>query len=521
MSGNMNILRIFSSLRSKSISIRHRLMLYLIFMISLAFSLVLLMLVATGYIFNSDKYLIKSIEMQQNRSAADLTLRMDAITAQGIGLAKMLGTEMQKQLRENDIRMESLNNNQGMLLRTQAALYPYVNTTLRIARCSGAYAVLNATTNTALEENSKSGIYLRFSNISMHEPANPQIYYFRGIPDIARDNYLEMHNRWNLEFSSSFPYLQYFIEATPQHAFESYRWSKSIQLPNTWEEAIFLVLPFGDGNGEIYGVCGLELSALYFKLHYPTVKTEFGSMLTVLAPVRNNMLYLNEGLVGGIDGIYLDKTQALEIDYGKNLNTYRIGDSRYVGMQKLLPISSDEQWFLCTLISEDSYQRLLFEEKTKWGLFILIFIVIMLLLSLITSRNFTSPITETLDSIVSTQTIEASPSGISELDRLIRFLSERSNQEEDEDSAPTDARLCDKFLQNFKKLDSQEQSILYYYLEGFDVEKLSSISYISPDTIEKYNRNIYAKLEISSMDELLLYIDLIKRSGRVRELYGY
>lgn len=524
MQNNMKIQKFIpSSLRPKSISIRHRLMLYLILMILLGFSLVLLMLITTGYIFNSDKYLIKSMEMQQNRSAADLTLRMDSIAAQGIGLSEMLGTEMQKKLRESDIKAESLNDNHGMLMKIQEAFYPYLNTTLRIAKCTGAFALINATTNTALGENSKSGMYLRFSNISVSEPANPQINYFRGIPEIARNNHIEMHNRWELEFASSFPYFDEFMNNPPRRISESFRWSKSIQLTNTWEEAMLLVLPFSDCNSEIYGVCGLEFSSLYFKLHYPAVKTEFGSMITVLAPMRGNKLYLGEGLVGGIDGIYFDRRETLDITYGKRLNVYKAGSASYVGIQKLLPISSDEQWFLCTLISSESHRQFLIEEKIRWGIFILVFTAIMLIISLIISRNFASPITEALDSIANTKDMEASSSGISELDKLMHFLNERSDKEGTLHSAcsPLNTRLCNKFLKNFKTLNSQEQSIFYYYLEGYDVEKLSSLSYISPDTIEKYNQTIYQKLEISSMDELLLYIDLIKRSDRVKDLYGY
>lgn len=83
-------------------------------------------------------------------------------------------------------------------------MYPLVNTTLQTADCNGAYVILDATANTSLEvaEHSRSGIHLRYSNLSASSPVTPTVVYFRGIPDIARQKDLELHNRWNLEFDT-------------------------------------------------------------------------------------------------------------------------------------------------------------------------------------------------------------------------------------------------------------------------------------------------------------------------------
>lgn len=83
-------------------------------------------------------------------------------------------------------------------------MYPLVNTTLQTANCNGAYVILDATANTTLEEadHSRSGIHLRYTNLSASSPVTPTVVYFRGIPDIARQKDLELHNRWNLEFDT-------------------------------------------------------------------------------------------------------------------------------------------------------------------------------------------------------------------------------------------------------------------------------------------------------------------------------
>ena len=79
--------------------------------------------------------------------------------------------------------------------------------------------------------------------------------------------------------------------------------------------------------------------------------------------------------------------------------------------------------------------------------------------------------------------------------------------------------LSDRFVQNVKKLDAEERIIFDYYLNKYNIEEISAVSYISMESIEKYNQSIYKKLLVKSLDELLLYIDLFKFCGRIGELY--
>ena len=48
--------------------------------------------------------------------------------------------------------------------------------------------------------------------------------------------------------------------------------------------------------------------------------------------------------------------------------------------------------------------------------------------------------------------------------------------------------------------------------------EIPNLAYISMSTVRRHNRSIYEKLEVSSRDELMLYIDLLKRCGRLDEL---
>lgn len=79
--------------------------------------------------------------------------------------------------------------------------------------------------------------------------------------------------------------------------------------------------------------------------------------------------------------------------------------------------------------------------------------------------------------------------------------------------------MVDKFIEKLKDLSPQERIIFNYYIEGHDMESLPGLTYISLETIKKHNLNIYKKLGINSLDELIIYIDLLKRCSRINELY--
>lgn len=123
---------------------------------------------------------------------------------------------------------------------------------------------------------------------------------------------------------------------------ERYFWSRRIDLKDTWESAMLLCVPIVGSDGSIYGVCGVELSALYFQLSYPALDGKFGSAVTVLAPLRDSRLMLSEGLVGSVSGTYLDGHETLAIHQGRYYNEYDSGSERYIGLHQTMQISRGE-----------------------------------------------------------------------------------------------------------------------------------------------------------------------------------
>ncbi|MBR4869789.1 MAG: helix-turn-helix transcriptional regulator, partial [Oscillospiraceae bacterium] len=67
-------------------------------------------------------------------------------------------------------------------------------------------------------------------------------------------------------------------------------------------------------------------------------------------------------------------------------------------------------------------------------------------------------------------------------------------------------------------LTAAERSILQYYAEGYEIGQVAEAAFISIHTVRKHNANMYQKLGVGSRDELMLYLDLFRRCGRLHEI---
>lgn len=83
---------------------------------------------------------------------------------------------------------------------------------------------------------------------------------------------------------------------------------------------------------------------------------------------------------------------------------------------------------------------------------------------------------------------------------------------------PNLEELFSEFSRNVTTLTSAEKKILLYYIDGHETADIPSLAFVSIHTVKKHNRSIYQKLGVASKDELMLYIELFRRTDRLREL---
>ena len=516
--------------KKQSVGMQRKLMLYWVSMILVVFAAVILLLSIAGAFSQNDEQLHEVMELHLQNTQDNLAAHLDRLTAQSLNLSKELSREIEGALMREGISLREANDDPEQLLELQQVMYPLVNATLQTANCNGAYVILDATANTTLpvSDHSRSGLHLRYSNLSASSPVTPTVVYFRGIPDIARQKELELHNRWNLEFDTDqIPGCRELMDTPLDRPAESYFWSRRIDLKDTWESAMLLCVPIVGSDGTVvYGICGVEISALYFQLSYPAVDGQFGSAVTVLAPIQDSRLLLSDGLVGSVNGTYLDGQETLVIHQGRYYNEYDASSERYIGLHRTIPISKGETentaWAVAIMIPQDSYAAYTAEVQRTWVIAALGLLMVLLAISFFLARRFVRPITDSLKRFQQEGLPEQGlSSGISEVDELAEFLNARARNQrlEQGELPPNIAELFDQFVERKDLLTEAERNILRYYIDGHEIADIPDLAFISMSTVRKHNRSIYEKLGVASRDELMLYIDLLRRCGRLQELF--
>ncbi|MGO5116438.1 response regulator transcription factor [Candidatus Avoscillospira sp. LCP25S3_F1] len=515
--------------KKQSVGMQRKLMLYWVSMILVIFAAAILLLSVAGAFSQNDEQLHEVMELHLKNTQDNLVGHLDHLTAQSLNLSKELSREIEGALVQEGISLQEVNDDPERLLKLQEVMYPPITSTLQTANCNGAYAILDATANTALPVagHSRSGIHLRYSNLSASSPVTPTVVYFRGMADIARQKDLELHNRWNLEFDTDqIPGCRELMDAPLNRPAQRYFWSRRIDLKDTWESVMLLCVPIVGSDGTVYGVCGVELSAQYFQLSYPAVEGKFGSAVTALAPVQDGRLLLSDGLVGSVSGTYLDGLETLAIHQGRYYNEYATGTERYIGLHQIIPISRDDDggtdWAVAILIPQDSYAAYTADVQRTWIIAALGLLLALLALSFFLARRFVRPITDSLKRFQQEELPEQGlSSGISEVDELAEFLNARARNQrlEQGELPPNIAELFDQFVARKDLLTEAERNILRYYIDGHEIAEIPDLAFISMSTVRKHNRSIYEKLGVASRDELMLYIDLLRRCGRLQELF--
>lgn len=515
------LLSLSRTARQHSVAMQHKLLLYWISMLFVIFGALLVILSIAGVFSESEKRLHQALTLQQENTVTALNEQSHTLTAQGIAVSEQVSNVLDNMLFIEPVSV--LNNDSERLKIAQRDLYGILNTALRSSPCNGAYLVLDATINTSAAgaEVSRAGLYLRFANLNTKNAVDQDVTVYRGIPDIARENQLELHNRWKMEFDTSLmDGYQEAITPSGEKLSASYRWTQRVPLTDTWENVMLLMVPVKGSRGTVRGICGVELSDLFFRLSYPAHESAFGNMVTVIAPLEEEGFVLSKGMTGDLGGIYLDEEDTLKVEKGRWFDTYTGDSGRFLGIHTQLDFNIAEgiPMYAITLVSEKPYQAIAASEDKIWIMGSLVFLMVMLGLSVFLSRRFVRPILQSLTAIQTDHSQEIEQTGISEIDALLSFLRSRARNT-GENTLPADiAQLFDEFAGRAAKLTATERRILRAYADGKDVGEVAELSFISIHTVRRHNANIYQKLGVGSRDELMLYIELFRRCGRLEEL---
>ena len=229
----------------RKVTLHGKLMMYLLCLILAALGILLLLLTAIGGPLKAEQQIAQVMENQLHTIYDKVSEEMETYTGYNLQLSRELERDIEDFLDEKGMSVSDLNDRPEMLLEVQKMMYSELNTTIRLGRSSGVFALVNATVNTQIPEadQSRCGVYLRLINVSSNVILSPETILFRGNTEIARENGLELHNRWNMELNTEGLMGYQGLEAGLGQSESGYYWINRMNLKNTWEDVILLLVP--------------------------------------------------------------------------------------------------------------------------------------------------------------------------------------------------------------------------------------------------------------------------------------
>lgn len=516
-----NLIELTRSAKEQGVAMRRRLLVYWCSLVLIVFAALMLILSACGVLSDTENDLYNALSLRHEHISEAMDSQIGALTAQGVFLSEQLTPIFSRVLEGEPI--SALNNDAESLTSLEAGACTLMNTSIKSGSFNGIYFVADATINTEapIAETSRAGVYLRFANLSTKDSVLQDVVYYRGIADVARVNRLELHNRWNLEFDTEM--LTGYHDAMRLQdvsLVEGSYWTGRINLTDTWENVMLLVVPIFGGDGSVIGVCGVELSDTYFRMLYPCGDSEFGDMVTVLAPVKDGKLDLSAGLTGCLGATFLDDSDVLRVNGGRHFNTYKGESGTFCGIQSPInmKMADGSEMYVATLVSENGYAASVFQSRLILTGTFLALLVLTIVLSVFLSRRFVRPIEASLSALKAEEEGEFLMSGILEIDELIAYLRNKAQEQEEAELPPNIEELFCTFAERVKTLTPTERTILQYYIDGCTLEEVAEKAFISINTAKKHNTNLNRKLGVRSREELSLYIDLFRRGNRLDDI---
>ena len=456
--------------KNRGISMERRLFLYWLIMVLAVMTAVFVVLIVAGVFSNDAGKLGGTLSVQQKNTTMTFNKLIDTLNAQNLALSEQITREVSDVLETEERTFKDLDNNPELITRIEERMCFYLQT-------------------------------------------NQYITFFRGVADVARKENIQMHNRWNLEFDiDNVPGYEILMDFDGRRILDSCYLSNRVTLSGTWEQVVLLSIPVVL-EGKVRGVCGVELSELFFNLVFPAVESSYGNMVTVVAPIADKRLLLDGAISGKTDGTYFTTDGTLLIKNGEHYKTYSDGSRTYFGNHIVIPKAVDgrSDLTLVTLVPEIS---------TFWLCGGLGFLVLMLLAAMFLTRRFMLPIQKQIRALKDQkEPQEESNSGIIEIDELLAYMHARQAKPDEESKMPPGMEeLFFDFARRVETLTPMERTVLQYYINGFSVNEIAEKEFISLSTVRKHNSNINRKLGVSTREELLLYIDMFRRCDLMEKI---
>lgn len=427
--------------------------------------------------------------------------------------------------------INTLQQNPDLLERLLHRELGKLTNALEKSRSSGVFVILDATINPSLPgaEYSRSCVYLKNTEPNIINQMSAYLSYRIGPIGIARSNSIQVLPQWQMELDVS-QFLDYakVLSTAKEHKLplsRLYFWSESTSLPGSSERFMLCMVPLIASNGTVFGVCGFEVSEMLFKLSYSPKAEKYDQLLFLFTPVKANALALSGALFAGHFAASPEapvrKDMKVAPTSGGFLSFKQSPKDSFIGLQQtvsLYPFDSafaDSAWKTALMMPRQRLEALTSGRNPMIILGLLLLTFVDIALAVMISSRFIRPVLGALEQLKTPD--QAVHTKIPEIDDLIEFLAIQ-----DETPAPKKEKVhleqehssvYLEFKKNIATLSGAEKRVFDLYVKGHTAQEITQILFLSINTVKTHNRRIYVKLNVSSRNELMVYIRMMEETG--------
>ena len=555
-------------------TLKRKLFSYMFLLVCLLCIFLVTALFLSGQFNSTTEDTFNALDMQMKVFEKDIVNHFDTLAAAGIGLSQTMTDILEGYLSQSNMEFPDLTDNAEAIAELQSILLEQLLQSMHQENCSGVYFVLDTTINSSLKnaDSSRTGMYLQTHG---YKTSYNPVSLLYGNAEISRANNITPHRQWQLEFNTSeFPNYDSMRSAAVLPLAKSYLFTELFTIPGTEMRIMLLCVPMLSEDGTFYGICGFEISESYFMSFYaqPT-KVDYLTYVFSPASAADSGIDTGKSLSCGVSDGYYRAPQGIllpEKEGSSGMYAFFGDDIAYLGVMQNVALSpNNPDYTLSVMMRKSDYDLDLRMEYTKSiSLWILILIAAASCCYYF-SRKFLSPILYSLEQLKSDE-LTAIPYDIPEITDLFEFLSKKDSEHEEalttleqekqdvqkeKDSllqeyekiqqeyeksrsevdrtqtefekaqeelarlaysrhAEVDPDAYAQFLEGIEMLTRTERRIFDYYLDGMGIKDIAETLQVKESTIYSHNKNIYGKLGINSLKQLLRYAALMRQQEK-------
>lgn len=544
----------FSNIANKKQTLKRKLFGYMCILVLLLCTLLIAGLFLIGSFTGTKQRVAKTLEFQTELFERQIDTYYDSLAAMSVQLSYNISDILEGYLAENTLDFEQLNGSGDHIEQLQENLMDPLRYKLWEADCTGVFVMLEAQVNTTLEnaETSRTGIYLQRNSLDV---TDTRVLLYRGLSKIGKNHNCMPHRKWRLEFSTDlFPnYADLKAEADFPLS-QSYRITDVVLLPGTDQHVMLMTVPILAEDGTFYGLCGFEMNEGYFRQVFAQPSELDRAIFCISKSSKGIDLSESTTLSAGVlHEYYLEPRDSFTAkSFGSGLTEYQSENEKYIGITKEIQLCPMEDTSaISVLIPKQDYEHMFSTDVLRVILLIIAFSAAAVGLSMFFARQYIRPLLNILDSIRKKEYIQNN-TYTEEMKDLIVFLAEQDRMNEEElsrlrrekmDAMIVANELESKFheaekqnerlaysrkdeidpddYENFKNglamLTGKEQEVFAFYMQGKTVKEIMAALGLQESTVRFHNKNIYAKLGVHSLKQLLRYAAILQQEETDRK----